>query len=70
MKLRILGCNGGIGPKLRTTSFLVNNHLLLDAGTGVGELTLDEMLSLRHVLLTHAHLDHIAGLALMFASIY
>jgi HD-GYP domain-containing protein (c-di-GMP phosphodiesterase class II)/ribonuclease BN (tRNA processing enzyme) len=70
MKLRILGCNGGIGHKLRTTSFLVNDRVLLDAGTGVGDLTLDEMLSLRHVLLTHAHLDHIAGLALMFASIY
>jgi len=70
MRLRILGCNGGIGKELRTTSFLVNNSLLLDAGTGVGELTLDEMLSLRHVLLSHAHLDHIAGLALMFASIY
>jgi len=70
MRLRILGCNGGIGKELRTTSFLVNNSLLLDAGTGVGDLTLDEMLSLRHVLLSHAHLDHVAGLALMFASIY
>ena len=70
MRLRILGCNGGIGKELRTTSFLVNNSLLLDAGTGVGELALDEMLSLRHVLLSHAHLDHIAGLALMFSSIY
>ena len=70
MKLRILGCDGGVGKKLRSSSFLVNNRLLLDAGTGVTELTLDEMLSLRHVLLTHAHLGHIAGLALMFASIY
>ena len=70
MKLRILGCDGGIGKKLRTSSFLVNNCLLLDAGTGVTELTLDEMLSLRHVLLTHVHLDHVAGLALMFASIH
>mgnify|MGYP000234315469 FL=1 len=70
MKLRILGCHGGIGKKLRTSSFLVNDRLLLDAGTGVTELTIDEMLSVRHVLLTHAHLDHIAGLALMFASVY
>jgi len=70
MQLRILGCSGGIGRNLRTTSFLVNNRLLLDGGTGVGELTRDEMLSLRHVLLTHAHLDHISGLALMIASIF
>ena len=70
MQVRILGCSGGIGPNLRTTSLLVNNRLLLDGGTGVGDLTRHEMLSLRHVLLTHAHLDHIAGLALMFASIY
>ena len=70
MQVRVLGCSGGIGQNLRTTSLLVNNRLLLDGGTGVGDLTRYEMLSLRHVLLTHAHLDHIAGLALMFASIY
>jgi len=70
MKVRVLGCSGGIGKNCHTTSYLLNGNMLLDAGTGVGKLSLDEMSAIRHVLLTHAHLDHIAGLALMLGSIY
>lgn len=70
MKVRVLGCSGGIAKDLRTTTFLLNDEILFDAGTGVGELSLDDMLSIKHVVLTHAHLDHVCGLALMLASIY
>jgi cAMP phosphodiesterase len=70
MQLRVLGCNGGIGKGLRSTSYLLNDTILLDGGSGIGDLSLDEMLSIRHVILTHAHLDHVSGLALMIASIY
>ena len=39
VKVRILGCSGGIGGRhLRTTSLLVDNDILIDAGTGVGDL--------------------------------
>jgi len=62
MNLRILGCSGGIGEGLRTTSFLVDDDILIDAGTGVGDLRLEEMRLLRHVFLTHSHLDHIMSL--------
>lgn len=70
MKLRVLGCSGGVGQNLRTTSYLLDEHILLDGGTGVGDLTLEQMRDIRHLVLTHAHLDHIAGFALMLASIY
>jgi cAMP phosphodiesterase len=70
MQLRVLGCSGGVGKGLRTTSYLLDQHILLDGGTGVGDLTLDEMRQIRHLILTHAHLDHIAGFALMLSSIY
>ena len=43
MQLRVLGCSGGIGRHLRTSSYLVDEDILLDAGTGVGDLTLSEM---------------------------
>lgn len=60
MKLRVLGCSGGIGGRqLRTTSFLVDSDILLDAGTGVGELSLAEMSLIDHIFITHSHLDHI-----------
>lgn len=65
MKVRVLGCSGAISKDCRTTSFLVDADVLIDAGTGVGDLTLDEMSGIEHVLLTHSHLDHVAALPLM-----
>ncbi len=63
MKVRILGCSGGIGGRhLRTTSLLVDHDILVDAGTGVGELSLAELVRIEHVFLTHSHLDHVACL--------
>ena len=65
MKVRVLGCSGAIAKDCRTTSFLLDHDVLVDAGTGVGDLTLDEMAAIDHVLLTHSHLDHVAALPLM-----
>lgn len=70
MELRVLGCSGGIGEQLRTTSLLLNNEILIDAGTGLGDLTLQEMSCIRHVFLTHSHLDHVGGLPLLIDSIF
>ena len=60
MKLRILGCSGGIGGNARTTSMLLDNDVLIDAGTGVGDLSLTELVLIDHIFITHSHLDHIA----------
>ncbi|HZY16596.1 MAG TPA: 3',5'-cyclic-nucleotide phosphodiesterase [Ramlibacter sp.] len=65
MKVRVLGCSGAIAKDCRTTSFLIDDDVLVDAGTGVGDLSLAEMRGVRHVLLTHSHLDHVAALPLM-----
>lgn len=70
IKLRILGCSGGIGgPHLRTTALLADHDILIDAGTGVADLSLAELAAIDHVFLTHAHLDHIAALPLMVDTI-
>jgi len=69
MKLKILGCSGGVGGKLRTTSMLLDHDILIDAGTGVGDLSLDELARIDYVFLTHAHLDHIAFLPFMLDSV-
>jgi ribonuclease BN (tRNA processing enzyme) len=60
MKLKILGCSGGIGGDLRTTSMLLDHDVLIDAGTGVGDLSLAELASIDHVFVTHSHMDHVA----------
>ena len=69
MKIRVLGCSGGIGQPAATTSFLIDDDILVDAGTGVGGLTLDELAKVDHVFLTHSHLDHINSLPLMSDSV-
>lgn len=65
MKIRVLGCSGGIGGQAATTSFLVDHDVLIDAGTGICALSLSELVAIDHVFLTHSHMDHIAGLPLM-----
>lgn len=70
ISLQLLGCSGGIGgPAHRTTCYLLDEHTLIDAGTGLGELSLEQLARIDHVVLTHAHLDHIACLPLMADSV-
>lgn len=65
MRIRILGCSGGIGAGSRTSAMLIDDDVLIDAGTGIGDLAIEDLQSIRHVFLTHAHLDHIAGLPML-----
>jgi ribonuclease BN (tRNA processing enzyme) len=70
MRVRILGCSGGIGGRhLRTTSILVDDDILVDAGTGVADLSRVQLARIDHVFLTHSHLDHIASLPLLIDSV-
>lgn len=70
MQLRILGCSGGIAAGRRTTSFLVDGDVLIDAGSGVGDLTLSEMERIKHIVLTHSHLDHVHAIPLLLDSMF
>ena len=70
MKIRVLGCHGSDqvldasrgSHQCRTCAFLVNDTVLVDAGTVGTALRLDEQKRIRHVLLSHLHHDHIQGL--------
>lgn len=70
MRVRVLGCSGGIGDDRHTTSFLIDDDILLDAGTGVTRLDLDVLVKIDHVFITHAHLDHILALPPMLDSVF
>jgi ribonuclease BN (tRNA processing enzyme) len=65
MQIRVLGCSGSIAAGCRTTSFLLDDDILIDAGTGVGDLELRELERIDHILLSHSHLDHVLGVALL-----
>lgn len=70
MKLQVLGCAGGIGGRERfTTCLLVDDDILLDAGTGLTALDIDRLLRIDHVFISHCHLDHVAGLTLLLDAV-
>jgi len=63
MKLRILGGHGGVSAGHGATSFLINDELLLDAGSIASVLSIEEQSKIDHILISHSHLDHIKDLA-------
>lgn len=65
MHITALGCNGSITGKLRTTCYRVDDDVLIDAGTGAGELSLEQAIAIDSVFLTHSHLDHCCMLPLL-----
>lgn len=69
MKLRILGCSGGIGGDLRTTSMLLDNDVLIDAGTGVGDLSIAELIQIDHIFVTHSHMDHVTSVPFLIDTV-
>ncbi|MGZ5089202.1 MAG: MBL fold metallo-hydrolase [Usitatibacter sp.] len=62
MRIKVLGCSGGIGGGLRTTSFLIDEDVLIDAGTGVGDLSLENLAKIDHIFVSHSHLDHVTSI--------
>lgn len=70
MELQVLGCSGGVGNGLRTTTLMVDDDILIDAGTGVGDLALEQMAGIRHIFLTHSHLDHITSIPFLVDSVF
>lgn len=70
MKVEILGCSGGMGAGQYTTCYRINDHILLDAGTGLGKLTHDEQLKIKHIFITHSHMDHICFLPLLIDNLF
>lgn len=74
MQIKVLGCAGGIGKHagnvLRTTSFLIDDDVLIDAGTGVGDLGIDALCKINHIFITHSHLDHITSIPFLLDTVF
>ena len=65
MRIKVLGCYGGQLLGFHLTSFLINDSILLDAGSPTEALTLEEQSKVRHVFISHTHLDHIKDIAFL-----
>lgn len=69
MIVQVLGCSGAIAAGCRTTAFLLDDDVLIDAGTGVGDLALDALARIDHILISHSHLDHVLAIGLLADSV-
>jgi len=70
MKIRVLGCFGSRVPGRFTSSLLIDEKFLLDAGTVSSALSQEQQLALEGIVLTHAHMDHIVDLAFLADNIF
>ena len=78
MRVRVLGCYGadfyakekGRGKRYNPSGFLIDQSVVLDAGTIVGALTLKELTALRYIFLSHAHFDHIQSLPFLAETLF
>jgi ribonuclease BN (tRNA processing enzyme) len=70
MELRVLGSFGGESPGCRMTSLLVDGVVAIDAGAITRALTIDEQRAIRHVVITHTHMDHTASLPFLVENIF
>jgi ribonuclease BN (tRNA processing enzyme) len=48
---------------------MLGESALIDAGTGVVDLALDELARIERIFVTHSHLDHVLGIPLLLDSI-
>lgn len=62
MRLQILGSAGAEFPDFRPPAFLIDGHLLLDAGTIGSVLSEEEQWKISNIFITHSHLDHIRSI--------
>ena len=65
MRLRVLGCHGGELPDCRSTCFLIDDALAIDAGALTSALTLPELDRVEHILVSHSHFDHVKDLPMV-----
>lgn len=59
MKVKILGCSGSETMGHNPPGFLVNDVMMLDAGTITSALTVDAQSRITDILISHTHIDHI-----------
>lgn len=65
MIVKVIGGHGGVSPGFRATSYLVDNKILIDAGSVASGIPIVEQSQIDHILISHSHLDHISDLAFL-----
>lgn len=68
-KLKVLGASGSKAKGYSTTSFQIDEDLVIDAGNIINYLG-DKALNINHVFLTHSHSDHISDLPFLIETFF
>jgi cAMP phosphodiesterase len=69
MKVKVLGCSGSETIGHKPPGLLVNDVMMLDAGTITAALGIDAQSRITDVLISHTHLDHIKSVLFLADSI-
>ncbi len=69
MRIKVVGAYGASLATYHLSTFLVNNTIVFDAGS-LNIIELEDQLKIEHIFITHAHLDHIVGIAFFIDNIF
>lgn len=70
MRIRVLGADGGVAPGFQTTSFLLNQNILIDSGSSASALSLTEQRKIDHIFISHTHLDHVKDICFLADNVF
>ena len=65
MKVRVLGCHGGVAPGYRTSCYMINDRFLIDAGSAASALSPQRQADIEDIFITHPHIDHIKDICFL-----
>ncbi len=70
MRLRILPATVDRTPGQSLSGYVVDDCLAIDAGSLGFSGSIEEQSKIEHILLTHSHIDHLAGLPMLLDNLY
>lgn len=65
VRIKVLGCSGAEFPGHNPPSFLLDDSIVFDAGSLTSVLSERAQLKIRHIFITHAHLDHVRDITFL-----
>ena len=70
MRIKVLGCYGTEFLQYKSSGFLIDSSVMLDAGSICSTLSLDEQREIQQILITHSHLDHIKDIFFLLNNLF